>query len=68
MLRSAVISWRASLSVNGKLTDAISRIKREVFHAETLQHVVVVFILVAIGVVWLYEIIGTERSLKQGGI
>jgi uncharacterized damage-inducible protein DinB len=51
MLRSAVISWRASLSVNGKLTDAISRIKREVFHAETLQHVVVVFILVAIGVV-----------------
>jgi uncharacterized protein (DUF486 family) len=68
MLRSAVISWGASLSVNGKLTDAISRIKREVFHAETLQHVVVVFILVAIGVVWLYEIIGTERSLKQGGI
>jgi hypothetical protein len=49
-LRFAVISWRESLSVNGKLTDAISRMKREVIHAETLQHVVVVFILVAIGV------------------
>jgi hypothetical protein len=37
MLRSAVISWRA-ISVNGKLADAISRIKRDVIHAETLQH------------------------------